>query len=415
MTTTNRSPRRILYLDHTARWSGGEIALFRFLGALDRSRYVPIVVLGEEGAFADKLRAIAVETVIEPLSSNVGETRKDSLGAAGLARKALTAAPALLGYSQRIAALAKSHRCDLVHTNSLKSDIYGAIAAKIAKLPLLWHVRDHIAPEYLPKLTVRAMRAMAGRVPTHVLCNSRSTLFSLFGGDESAATTPDAAKRFSVVGDCVDESFLIAPRPEPRTTWRGGDSRPLLIGIVGRLAAWKGQHVFLQAAKIVQEKWQRAGNNTPIRFVLAGGALFGEADYEAQIKAQAEKDFAPGMVQWRGNIADVPALLSELDILVHASISPEPFGQVVIEGMATGLPVIASAGGGVVDIITPGKDGILTPMGDAAALADALILLLGDPERAARLGQNGWDTVRSRYLPERTAREIEAVYDNVLA
>ncbi len=413
--TTTAAPKRILFLDHTARWSGGEIALFRFLDALDRTRYEPVVVLGEPGAFAENLREIAVETIIEPLSTDVGETRKDSLGAGGLARKMLTAAPALLSYSRRIADHAKKRNCVLIHTNSLKSDIYGAIAARHTKLPLLWHVRDHIAPEYLPPLTVRAMRFMAGRVPKHVLCNSRSTLFSLFGGDEAAATTPGAAKRFTVVGDCVNDSFLAAPRPTLRRTWRtGSDSRPLTIGIVGRLARWKGQHVFLDAAKIVQEKRQAVGNNIPLRFVIAGGALFGEEKYEATVKAQAARDFAPGIIEWRGNVSGIPALLSELDILVHASISPEPFGQVVIEGMAMGLPVVASAGGGVVDIITPGQDGLLTPMGNAATLAQTLLDLLADPENAVRMGQNGWDTVRSRYLPERTARQIEAVYDTLL-
>jgi len=408
-------PKRILVLDHTARWSGGEIALFRFLSALDRTRYEPVVVLGETGVFADKLREISVETVIEPLNKDVGETRKDSLGTGGLAKKMLTAAPALLSYSSKIAGHARAHGCDLIHTNSLKSDIYGAIAAKQSKLPLLWHVRDHIAPEYLPGMTVRAMRWMAGRVPTHVLCNSRSTLFSLFDGNEAAATAPDMAKRFTVVGDCVDDSFLTVPRPVERGTWRTtNDPRPLTIGIVGRLTRWKGQHIFLAAAKIVQEEWQVAGNNTPLRFLIAGGALFGEADYEAQVKTQAARDFAPDVVEWRGNVSDIPALLAELDILVHASISPEPFGQVVIEGMAAGLPVIASAGGGVVDIITSGQDGLLTPMGDAATLAQTLMQLLMNPERATMLGQNGWDTVRARYLPERTARQIEAVYHLLL-
>ncbi|MBC8140558.1 MAG: glycosyltransferase family 4 protein [Armatimonadetes bacterium] len=409
------TPRRILLLDHTARWSGGEIALFRFLGALDRSRYEPVVVLGEDGVFAEKLHEIAVETVVELLGDGVRETRKDTLAAGGLAQKMLSASPALLSYARRIADLAKTWGCSLIHTNSLKSDVYGAIAAKQAKLPLLWHVRDHIAPPYLPNITVHAMRFMAMRVPTHVLCNSRSTLFSLFGGDETAATAPGATKRFTVVADCVGASFLTAPRPTERDAWRKtGDSRPITIGIVGRLARWKGQHIFLAAAKIVQEKWQAAGNIIPLQFVIAGAALFGEEIYESEIKAQALRDFPPGVVQCCGNVSDVPALMASLDVLVHCSILPEPFGQVVIEGMAMGLPVIATRGGGVVDIITPEQNGLLTPMGDVEILAQTLLKLLNDPGRAATLGQNGYDTVRSHYLPERTARKIESVYDTLL-
>ena len=106
--------------------------------------------------------------------------------------------------------------------------------------------------------------------------------------------------------------------------------------------------------------------------------------------------------------------MSELDLLVHASITPEPFGQVIIEGMAAGIPVIATRGGGVPETVESGRTGLLVPMGDAPALADALLTLLRDPATASHLGGNGWREVRERFLPRRTARDIEAVYDTIL-
>ena len=408
--------RRVLLLDHTARWSGGEIALFRFLAVLDKTRYTPFVVLGEPGDFADKLLGIGVETVIEPLGSAVGETRKDTLGAAGLARKAVSAGSALLGYAKRVAAIARRERCELIHCNSLKSDVYGLIAGRMSGLPVVWHVRDHVSPEYLPGIAVRGLRAAARRFPAHVICNSRSTRLSLFGGDDAAMNTAANRARFSVVEDCVDESFLAPAPPASRRTWREpGDTRPLHIGIIGRLTRWKGQHVFLAAAKIAAQKWHEAGNTVPLRFVIAGAALFGETEYEARIREQAGRDFADSAIEWRGNVANIPALLAELDIMAHASISPEPFGQVVIEAMAAGVPVVGTNGGGVADIIKSGTNGLLVPMNDADALADALITLLCDADMATRLTASGWQTVRDRYLPERTARQIEAVYAGLLA
>lgn len=418
MTAPNsgKAPRPILFVDHTARWSGGEIALHRFLVALDRTRYEPIVILGEDGALVERLQREGIRVLVEPLCDDVRETRKDSLGAKGFAQKLMGGGTALLSYAKRIATHAKQNRCEIIHCNCLKSDIYGALAGKMARLPVIWHVRDHIAPQYLPSLMVRTIRALSRHVPTHVICNSRSTLMSLFGDDEAATVRGEGTGRYTVVSDCVDESFLGVPEPTVRTTWRAAsDARPLYIANMGRLTRWKGQHVFLEAAKIVLETLAREKNSAipELRFVIAGGALFGEDAYESEVKAQAKRDLPADAVEWRGNVADVPRLLTELDLLIHASITPEPFGQVIIEGMAAGLPVIATRGGGVPETIENGRTGILVPMGDANALAESLLAFLRDPETATGIGRNGWHEVRKRFLPRRTAGEIEAVYDRI--
>jgi glycosyltransferase involved in cell wall biosynthesis len=179
------------------------------------------------------------------------------------------------------------------------------------------------------------------------------------------------------------------------------------VGLVGRFVEWKGQHVFLEAA----ERLVTSGRDDGARFVLVGAALFGEDDYAAEIERRAAA--LGGRAELLGFRPDIAAVLTELDILVHASVTPEPFGQVVIEGMAAGLPVIATDGGGVREIVRHGEDGLLVPMGDAAALADALAGLLADPARASRLAVAGHRAVRERFTAARAAREVEAVYDGL--
>ena len=100
--------------------------------------------------------------------------------------------------------------------------------------------------------------------------------------------------------------------------------------------------------------------------------------------------------------------------LVHASISPEPFGQVVIEGMIESIPVIGTDGGGVREIIQHGETGILVPMGDAGALVRELKGLLEDPEKARTLGAAGRTHVVENFTVEQTARKVEAVYEEIL-
>jgi glycosyltransferase involved in cell wall biosynthesis len=185
----------------------------------------------------------------------------------------------------------------------------------------------------------------------------------------------------------------------------GRDDRPLAVGIVGRLAPWKGQHVFLDA-------FARAFPDGDECALVIGDALFQEEDYAARLHHQADELGIASRVTFRGFRADVPAELADLDVLVHASVIPEPFGQVVVEGMAAGLPVIATDAGGPAEIITPGTDGVLVPLGDAPALAAALRRLAADRGLRARLGS----AARARatdFSADAIAAQMAAMYHEI--
>ena len=123
--------------------------------------------------------------------------------------------------------------------------------------------------------------------------------------------------------------------------------------------------------------------------MIVGAPMFGEHGYERELHELARRLEIADRVDFRGFRADIPAELGRLDVAVHASIIPEPFGQVVTEAMAAGLPVVAAAAGGPSRIITDGVDGLLVPPGDAAALSAALQRLAVKPGLRARLGVAG--------------------------
>ncbi|MES2459511.1 MAG: glycosyltransferase family 4 protein [Armatimonadota bacterium] len=407
-------PRTILFLDHTAKWSGGEIALLRTLEALDRTRVTPVVVLAEEGVFADHLREAQIETHVLPLSGQAREVRKDTLGGSALFRHA-GAGMAFARYAFTIARFAKRRGAFALHCNSLKSDLYGGLAGRIAGIPVIWHVRDHIDPSYLPAPAVKVLRALAHTFPTTVIAISESVLEKLF--PDPADRQKQLANRVRIIHDGLAERELGTPLPPLTTQWKNDPPR---IGIVGRFVAWKGQHIFLQAAQQVHMSGKAGDNEGALDpviaeaiFVLVGKPLFGEDEYEEELKRMA----APlgNSVQFLGFRSDVPEILRNLDIFVHASTTPEPFGQVVIEAMAEGVPVIASDGGGVREIIEEGVSGLRTPMGDASALADAIKQLLGDPVRANRMARAAHERVRALFTAAQNARKIEAVYDDLAA
>lgn len=102
-----------------------------------------------------------------------------------------------------------------------------------------------------------------------------------------------------------------------------------------------------------------------------------------------------------------------MDILVHASTTGEPFGQVVVEGMAAAKPVVATNGGGVPEIVPDKVTGLLVPMGDAPAMAAAIIEVLSNPTLAQAMGEAGYNRVREHFTIEITARRVETVYDSL--
>jgi glycosyltransferase involved in cell wall biosynthesis len=147
--------------------------------------------------------------------------------------------------------------------------------------------------------------------------------------------------------------------------------------------------------------------------VVIGCAMFGEEAYADGLRDLARRLGVEQDVEWRGFRDDVAAELARLDILVHASTTPEPFGQVIVEGMAAGLPVIATAAGGPLEIIRSGHDGILVPPGDPEPLARALRSLADDPDGRRVIGEQARRSSR-RFSPEEACRRVLDVYAAVL-
>lgn len=166
-----------------------------------------------------------------------------------------------------------------------------------------------------------------------------------------------------------------------------------------------GKHTLEAAARLLA-----AG--VEAHFCIVGAPLFGETDYEASLHQQAASlglTSSLGMtaaIEFLGFQADVPAVLRDLDISVHASIIPEPFGQVIIEGIAAGLPVVAAEDGGVQEIIASGQTGLLVPRADPEAPAGAVAGLIADPTAARRLAAASQAHVRQQFTIVQTAGRL---------
>jgi glycosyltransferase involved in cell wall biosynthesis len=373
---------RVVYLDHVARLSGGEIALLRMLPHL--AHVHAHVILGEEGVLAERLHEAGISVEVLPFAASARELRRDAVRLGGASPGA---ALHTLSYTVRLARRLRRLRPDLVHTNSLKSGVYGGLAAKAAGIPLVWHLRDRIAEDYIPSSAVRLMRAVIPRLADGVIANSEATL----------ATLPSARGKHSwAIADSV-EVVTRPPRPEAGAA---------TFGMLGRIAPWKGQDLFLRAFAAAFPSGQE-------RAVLVGQPMFGEESYERELRDLVSQLGLAGRVEFRGFREDVWSELASLDVLVHASIIPEPFGQVVIEGMAAGLAVIAADEGGPAEVIDDGRSGLLFRSRDRDSLAAAMSALAGDPARRRRLGGEA-RSAAADYDPRLLAARVESAYRQVL-
>jgi len=384
MSTTPSARRmRVVYLNHHGKLSGGEIALLRLLPHLDQVD--PHVILAEDGPLRARLETAGITVEILPMPAGAREVRKDTVRMrSGLVGPGVET----LRYAAQLARRLREIRPDLVHTNSLKSGVYGSLAARRAAVPVVWHVRDRIASDYLPGPAVLGLRMMLRRLPDAVLVNSRSTMATV--GKSSPVVV------HSVIPELIDVSAV------PRA-----DDGAFRIGIVGRLAPWKGQDIFIRA-------FAQAFGSGNERAAIIGSAMFGEDDFADALLELATELGVADRVEFRAFREDIQAELGRLDVLVHASRSAEPFGQVILEGLAAGLPVVAAAGGGPSEILTHGINGLLVESGDVSAFTAALRQLRDDSDLRARLREAGLR--RAADFSPQTARDlVHDVYRQVLA
>jgi glycosyltransferase involved in cell wall biosynthesis len=381
---------RVVFVNHCARLSGGELALVRLLAALGDAVDAH-VVLAEPGPLVGRLERAGVETAVLPLRSEVLHTPRTDVT---LLRPPVRQAAATAAYALRLGRLLRRLRPDLIHANSLKSLVYGGLAGRLARVPVVWHVRDRIARDYLPAAAVELVGALARVLPGATIANSHETLRTL----DRASRGRTTAKPHAVVYD---------PLGTPPPAMRSADGAPLGIGMVGRIAPWKGQHVFLKA-------FSASFADGDERAVVIGAPLFGEERYEQELRDLVQELGLEQRVEFTGFRDDVARELARLDVLVHASLVPEPLGQVVQEGMQAGLPVVAAGAGGPVEIVDDGVTGFLYPPGDSAALAARLKTLAHDAPMRSRVG----DAARERaeaFAPERVAPQVLSLYRELLA
>jgi glycosyltransferase involved in cell wall biosynthesis len=371
---------RILHVTHAGVLSGAEIAVARLVGELKFGGTENIVGVGDEGSLASALRDEGVQVEVVSLPASLADRRSAQLR--GIA--VLGTIPGTLLYALRIFRTARKQRVDIIHTNSMKAHVAGMLAGRLARIPVLTHLRDDLTQLHTGRGVLSLLFWLLRRVPATVVgCSQHVLDVAGFGGVPA-----------HVIYSGVPTKILVDSLPS-----REGEP---VVGMVARIAEWKGQHLFLDAAEIV------ARAHPGVRFRIVGAPMFGEDAYLQHLERLA------GRVEFAGYAADPIPQYDEFAVAVACSIQPEPFGQVVIEAMARGCAVVAPTEGGPREVITSEVDGLLIPPRNADALAAAILRLLNDTPIRDGLGKAAVETVRARFTVEATARAFTAVINDVV-
>ena len=184
-----------------------------------------------------------------------------------------------------------------------------------------------------------------------------------------------------------------------------------LVGIIANIMDWKGHHVVIRAIHLLAEKYG------DLRCLIVGEvSLFGaDQSVLGELRRLVRTCALEKRVIFTGYRDDIPDIMHMLDIVIHASVKPEPFGRVILEGMAARKPVVATNIGGPCEIIEDEKSGFLVPPGDAVALAGTIERLLVDRDLARKIGEAGWHRVREEFSSRRMVSRVQGLYEKVLS
>jgi len=376
---TVASPKRkVFYLLDSFNIGGTETQAVELARRMDPGKYqVTLACLRKEGPLLERLKGTAVEIVEFHPKGGFDSPR-------GLYQVA------------RMAAYLRTGKFDVVHAHDLWSNMVAVLAGKLAGVPVIvTSQRDLSHGEWYQSSRKKWLRK-AQRASSAVLTNARMIREGLV-----AEEGLDAAK-VRVIYNGVDlDRFHSSPSTRARLF--PGAERAKLVVLVGNMHTdVKGHPTLIAAARGVVARFPQA------RFVMVG-----DGEMRKDFESAARDAGLSSNFMFLGRRTDVADILSACDIAVLPS-SAEGMPNAVLEYMAAGLPVIASAVGGNLEVVADGATGLLFPVGDAEALERALSRLLVDDVLALRLARSGRQLVEERFSFERLTREVGALYEELL-
>jgi glycosyltransferase involved in cell wall biosynthesis len=402
---------RILYICHDGDLYGSQQSLNLILKHLPIERYQAYVSLARSGPLEVLLRQIPHLTVLKHRRVQwVKHDPRSWLQQIGdIFALAVTALPRTWHLFNTI----RREKINVVHTNSTVS-LEGALAAALAGIPHIWHIRE-LFMEKSPKFHMVLGRKISRWIIQHfsdtVICISEAVR------DQFGPYLEQNPDQFQVIHNALqlEENRPLLPQNDPqRVILRSlalsalnlADTRIFRVGYIGRLSEGKGFHELLDAIILLKQR------DIDVEVVVAGN--FVDEAYRQRITKAVRQAGLEEEIHFLGYQEDLTPLWEVMDVLVVPSRN-EPFGRVIIEAMANGVPCIAANSGGIPEIIDQGMTGLLYPPGDAHALAGMIEELMVAFWKLETIRQNARRMVEDRFNIGKQIRTLDECYQSLIA
>lgn len=392
---------RVVFIEQDSQLGGVEMTTLITASRLDHSRYSPLVICPTTGELVSRLERAGVPIKILPRPPFFSITTR-------LGRRLV---PNPLAIFATLCSLVRtinptrrlliSEQAQLVVTKGLLAHLYGGAAAARAGIPCIWHVQEVINASSLGGLYLKVFNVAARRWANLILVDSSALKDQFLSSIRSGC-------RVRVLYNGIDTKKFAPNGPVARFDWLpAGPNKPLIIGHVGRIVPLKGQRILLEAFNKIAKEFPL------MHLVFAGVPLFDTDHYLIDLQQRTSELGLIDRVHFIGFVDRVPDLLRLFDLFIHPSIEADsPLS--VLEAMAVGLPVIASAVPGTTDLFKDGKEGLLVPPSDIKALANKITDLLQNPSERSRLGHSARAAAIKRYDQDVYIRSLECLMDEVL-
>lgn len=376
------TPKRVCFPFIGDLIGGSYISSLLLAQHLDRSQYDPVIVLHKEGHFASELRNRGIAYDLVPLPEFVGTAPGITTHATTIARTF----PTLYRYIRR-------RGISVVHTNEWPLHQTWAAATRLSGCTFIWHQRGMLSKSRLDTL----LRARAHRI----FCVSNYILDQLPANLLNRSVVVDSPfETENRLGDDRDRA-----RNALRTELSIGPNVPV-IGYFGNLWEVKRPQIFVEAAARINQAL-----NGRATFVVFGDDREGRV---TTLQAQAAEHGLTSALHFMGFRTPGPYWIASCDLMLAPAVG-DAFPRTLVEAALAGVPVVAANAGGHPEIITDGETGILVPPDDPAAMAEATLDLISDPDRAQNIAANAKTAAQNRFSAAAHARRIEELYDETLA
>lgn len=399
---------KIVYLSPSGELGGAEKSLIDILASLSAARpdWTLSLVAGEDGPLLSKVKSLNIAATVIPFplalsrlgDAGVRRPGRNQSGAFSLLVKGAPAGLSIVTYVMRLRRELRKLAPDVLHTNGFKMHILGAWS-RPRETSLVWHIHDYVSTRPVMTRLLRGYRSRCSAAiansnsvadDVRAVCNGRMKVHPVYNAVD--------LDRFSPTGSKSNLDALAGlPQAPPGT---------LRVGLLATFGRWKGHAVFFKALSLLPSSMQFRG-------YVIGAALYKTAGSQYSLEELRQMSSQLGVshkVGFTGFVEDTASAIRSLDVVVHTSTEPEPFGLVIVEAMACGRAVIVSRAGGAAEIIDEGTNALGHHPGDAEGLAERIEQLAKDIDLRKSLARAGRSWTEQHFNRARLATDLIPIY-----